>query len=419
MLDGSSAVEESMLTSEPMPVSKRSGDKLMGAPLNTTGALTIRAERVGSSTMLAQIVQIVVQVQRSKAPMQRKADTVTGYFVFTVVSIAVLTLCAWGIFGPASSWSYGLINALAALIIACLCALGLATPMSIMVATGSGATHGVLFHNTATIENFRKINTVIVDKTGMLTEGKPVFHSAVAMPGFDADNVLRLAASLKQGSEHLLAHAIVLAARERGLAVDGRLAGLLAVADPIKDSTAEALASLTAAGIRIVMASGDGIGTAQAVAKQLGITEVYGEVQPADKPALVVRLQKQGRKVAMAGDGTNDAPALAQADVGIAVGTGTDVAMHSAQVTRIKGDLRGTATARALSNATMANMRQNLGFAFVYNVLGVPLAAGILFPWTGWLLSPMVAALAMSLGSASVTTNALRLRQAALKTGTH
>jgi len=249
--------------------------------------------------MLAQIVQIVVQVQRSKAPMQRKADTVAGYFVFTVVSIAVLTLCAWGIFGPAPSWSYGLINALAALIIACLCALGLATPMSIMVATGRGATHGVLFRDAAAIENFRKIDTVIVDKTGTLTEGKPVFHSAVAMPGFDADNVLRLAASLEQGSEHPLAHAIVRAARERGLAVDGRLAGLLAVADPIKDSTAKALASLTAAGIRIVMASGDGIGTAQAVAKQLGITEVYGEVQPADKPALVVRLQKQGRKVAL------------------------------------------------------------------------------------------------------------------------
>ena len=479
VLEGSSAVDESMLTGEPMPVTKRSGDKLIGATLNTTGALTMQAERVGSGTMLAQIVQMVVQAQRSKAPMQRMADTVAGYFVFTVVSIAVLTLFAWGIFGPAPSWSYGLINAVAVLIIACPCALGLATPMSIMVATGRGATQGVLFRDAAAIENFRKIDTLIVDKTGTLTEGKAVFHSVVAMPGFDTDSVLRLAASLDQGSEHPLADAIVRAARARSLAlapvaaftsasgigvqgqveghalalgntallqqigvavadlavraealrregasviylaVDGQLAGLLAVADPIKASTAEALAALTAAGIRIVMASGDGVGTAQAVAKQLGITEVYGEVQPADKLALVVQLQKEGSKVAMAGDGINDAPALAQADVGIAMGTGTDVAMHSAQVTLDKGDLRGIATARALSNATMANMRQNLGFAFVYNALGVPLAAGVLFPWTGWLLSPMVAALAMSLSSASVITNALRLRHTKLKTDTH
>ena len=479
VLDGSSAVDESMLTGEPMPVTKRSGDKLIGATLNTTGALTMQAERVGSGTILAQIVQMVVQAQRSKAPMQRMADTVAGYFVFTVVSIAVLTLFAWGIFGPAPSWSYGLINAVAVLIIACPCALGLATPMSIMVATGRGATQGVLFRDAAAIENFRKIDTLIVDKTGTLTEGRPVFHSVVAMPGFDTDVLLRLAASLDQGSEHPLADAIVHAARARGqalapvqaftsasgigvqgqvegqalalgspvllqqmgvpvtqlaaqaetlrsqgasviyLAVDGQLAGMLAVADPIKASTAEALAALTAAGIRIVMASGDGLGTAQAVAQQLGITEVYGEVQPADKLALVVRLQKEGRKVAMAGDGINDAPALAQADVGIAMGTGTDVAMHSAQVTLVKGDLRGIATARALSNATMANMRQNLGFAFIYNALGVPLAAGVLFPWTGWLLSPMVAALAMSLSSASVITNALRLRHAKLKTEPH
>ncbi|MEO5795276.1 MAG: heavy metal translocating P-type ATPase [Rhodoferax sp.] len=479
VLDGSSAVDESMLTGEPMPVTKRSGDKLIGATLNTTGALTMQAERVGSGTMLAQIVQMVVQAQRSKAPMQRMADTVASYFVFTVVSIAVLTLFAWGIFGPAPSWSYGLINAVAVLIIACPCALGLATPMSIMVATGRGATQGVLFRDAAAIENFRKIDCLIVDKTGTLTEGKPVFHSALALAGFDTDGVLRLAASLDQGSEHPLADAIVRAARAQNLslspvegftsgsgigvqgkvegrnlalgnttlmqqmgvpvtglekqaealrtqgasviylAVDGQLAGLLAVADPIKASTAEALAALTAAGIRIVMASGDGVGTAQAVAQQLGITEVYGEVQPADKLALVVRLQKEGLKVAMAGDGINDAPALAQADVGIAMGTGTDVAMHSAQVTLVKGDLRGIATARALSDATMANMRQNLGFAFVYNALGVPLAAGVLFPWTGWLLSPMVAALAMSLSSASVITNALRLRHAKLKTDTH
>ncbi|BDT67824.1 copper-transporting P-type ATPase [Comamonadaceae bacterium OS-1] len=476
VLDGSSAVDESMLTGEPMPVTKRSGDKLIGATLNTTGALTMQAERVGSGTMLSQIVQMVVQAQRSKAPMQRMADSVAGYFVGAVVSIAVLTLIAWGIFGPAPSWSYGLINAVAVLIIACPCALGLATPMSIMVATGRGATQGVLFRDAAAIENFRQIDTLIVDKTGTLTEGKPVFHSALALPGFDTDGVLRLAASLDQGSEHPLADAIVRAARSQGLAlapvegftsasgigvqgqvdghalalgntvllqqmgisvaaleaqaetlrsqgasviylaVDGRLTGMLAVADPIKASTAEALAALTAAGIRIVMATGDGVGTAQAVAQQLGITEVHGEVQPADKLALVVRLQKEGRKVAMAGDGINDAPALAQADVGIAMGTGTDVAMHSAQVTLVKGDLRGIATARALSQATMANMRQNLGFAFVYNALGVPLAAGVLFPWTGWLLSPMVAALAMSLSSASVITNALRLRHAKINT---
>ena len=479
VLDGSSAVDESMLTGEPMPVTKRSGDKLIGATLNTTGALTMQAERVGSGTMLSQIVQMVVQAQRSKAPMQRMADTVAGYFVGAVVAIALLTLVAWGIFGPAPSWSYGLINAVAVLIIACPCALGLATPMSIMVATGRGATQGVLFRDAAAIENFRQIDTLIVDKTGTLTEGKPVFHSALPLPGFDADGLLRLAASLDQGSEHPLADAIVRAARDKGLAlapvegftsasgigvqgqveehalalgntvllqqmgisvaaleaqaetlrrggasviylaVDGQLAGLLAVADPIKASTAEALAALTAAGIRIVMATGDGVGTAQAVAQKLGITEVFGEVQPADKLALVVRLQKEGRKVAMAGDGINDAPALAQADVGIAMGTGTDVAMNSAQVTLVKGDLRGIATARALSNATMANMRQNLGFAFVYNALGVPLAAGVLFPWTGWLLSPMVAALAMSLSSASVITNALRLRNAKLKTETH
>nr|WP_315204483.1 heavy metal translocating P-type ATPase [uncultured Albidiferax sp.] len=476
VLDGSSAVDESMLTGDPMPVTKRSGDKLIGATLNTTGALTMQAERVGSGTMLSQIVQMVVQAQRSKAPMQRMADTVAGYFVGAVVAIALLTLVAWGLFGPAPSWSYGLINAVAVLIIACPCALGLATPMSIMVATGRGATQGVLFRDAAAIENFRQIDTLVVDKTGTLTEGKPVFHSALPQPGFDADSVLRLAASLDQGSEHPLADAIVRAARDKGLAlapvegftsasgigvqgqvnghamalgntvllqqmgisvdaleaqaetlrsdgasviylaVDGQLAGLLAVADPIKASTAEALAALTAAGIRIVMASGDGVGTAQAVAQKLGITEVFGEVQPADKLALVVRLQKEGRKVAMAGDGINDAPALAQADVGIAMGTGTDVAMNSAQVTLVKGDLRGIAIARALSNATMANMRQNLGFAFVYNALGVPLAAGVLFPWTGWLLSPMLAALAMSLSSASVITNALRLRHAKINT---
>jgi len=471
VLEGESAVNESMLTGEPMPVTKRAGDKLIGATLNTSGALTMQAERVGSTTMLSQIVQMVVQAQRSKAPMQRMADAVAGYFVVTVVSIAMLTFFAWGVFGPEQGWVYGLINAVAVLIIACPCALGLATPMSIMVATGRGASHGVLFRDAAAIENFRKIDTLIVDKTGTLTEGKPVFNCAIPASGFHATDVLRLAASLDQGSEHPLADAIVKAARAQGLAldkaegfqsasgigvqgsvggkklvlgntalmeqtgvavaglalpaenlrtegasvmylaVDGKLAGLLAVSDPIKQSTAAALAELKAAGIRIIMATGDGLTTAKAVAKKLGIGEIHGEVQPADKLALVDKLQKEGRIVAMVGDGINDAPALAKADVGIAMGTGTDVAMNSAQVTLVKGDLRGIATARALSSATISNMQQNLAFAFFYNALGVPLAAGVLFPFTGWLLSPMVAALAMSLSSVSVIANALRLRK--------
>lgn len=477
VLEGTSALDESMLTGEPMPVSKRVGDALIGATLNTSGALVMKAQRVGAATMLAQIVQMVVQAQRSRAPMQRMADQVAKYFVVAVVSIAALTFVAWGVFGPQPSWVYGLINAVAVLIIACPCALGLATPMSIMVAMGRGATHGVLFRDAAAIENFRKIDTLIVDKTGTLTEGKPVFDRAVAVAPFTEDQVLQLAASLDQGSEHPLASAIVRAASGRKLALDkvegfdsasgigvkgtvsgkalalgntafmqqmgvdtsplqtqaealrvggasvmhlaagGVLAGLLAVSDPIKPSTAAALASLKASGLRIIMATGDGLTTAQAVAQRLGITEVHGEVKPADKLALVTRLQKEGRIVAMAGDGINDAPALAKADVGIAMGTGTDVAMNSAQVTLVKGDLRGIATARELSNATMANMKQNLGFAFVYNALGIPLAAGVLFPFTGWLLSPMVAALAMSLSSVSVITNALRLRNAKLNTG--
>ncbi|BDT66715.1 copper-exporting P-type ATPase [Comamonadaceae bacterium OS-1] len=475
VLEGESAVDESMLTGEPIPTTKRNGDKLIGATLNTSGALTMQAERVGSTTMLSQIVQMVVQAQRSKAPMQRMADKVAGYFVMTVVSIAILTFFAWGVFGPEQGWVYGLINAVAVLIIACPCALGLATPMSIMVATGRGASHGVLFRDAAAIENFRKIDTLIVDKTGTLTEGKPVFNSAIPVGSYQESDVLHWAASLDQGSEHPLADAIVKAARERGLAlekvdgfestsgigvrgsvggkklalgntalmdqigvsvadlaaraenlrkegasvvylvVDGKLAGLLAVSDPIKQSTSAALAELKAAGMRIIMATGDGLTTAKAVANKLGIDEVHGEVKPADKLALVEKLQKEGRIVAMAGDGINDAPALAKADVGIAMGTGTDVAMNSAQVTLVKGDLRGIATARALSNATIANMQQNLAFAFFYNALGVPLAAGVLFPFTGWLLSPMVAALAMSLSSASVITNALRLRKTVLK----
>jgi len=475
--EGSSALDESMLTGEPLPVTKRAGDKVIGATMNTSGALVIRSEHVGSATVLSQIVQMVAQAQRSRAPMQRMADRVAGVFVVAVVAIAVLTFFAWGLFGPEQGWVFGLINAVAVLIIACPCALGLATPMSIMVATGKGATSGVLFRDAAAIENLRKIDTLIVDKTGTLTEGRPAFEKAVAADGFDDAQVLRLAASLDQGSEHPLAAAIVAAAREQGLelakpedfdsesgigvrgqvegrflalgntalmdqlgveveplaeqaealraegasvmhlAVDGRLAGLLAVSDPVKDTTPEALKSLHAAGLRVVMATGDGLTTARAVGKRLGIDEVHGEVKPADKLALVEKLQKQGRVVAMAGDGINDAPALAKADVGIAMGTGTDVAMNSAQLTLVKGDLRGIATARALSVATVANMKQNLGFAFVYNTLGVPLAAGVLFPFTGWLLSPMIAALAMSLSSASVISNALRLRGAKLGPG--
>ena len=471
VVEGSSAVDESMLTGEPVPVTKRAGDKLIGATLNTNGALVMRSERVGAQTMLSQIVQMVAQAQRSKAPMQRMADQVAGWFVMAVVGIAIATLLAWGLFGPEPSWVYGLINAVAVLIIACPCALGLATPMSIMVATGRGATQGVLFRDAAAIEHLRKVDTLIVDKTGTLTEGKPALDRAVAAMGFEEAEVLRIAASLDQGSEHPLADAIVRAARDRGLAlaapegfesstgigvqgrvegrtvalgntalmqhlgiavdvlvpqaealraegasvmhlaVDGRLAGLLSVSDPVKQSTPEALATLKAAGLRVVMATGDGVTTARAVARRLGIDEVHGEVKPADKLELVKRLQAEGRVVAMAGDGINDAPALAQANVGVAMGTGTDVAMNSAQVTLVKGDLRGIAVARGLSEATIANMKQNLGFAFIYNALGVPLAAGVLFPLTGWLLSPMIAALAMSLSSASVISNALRLRR--------
>lgn len=469
--EGSSAVDEAMLTGEPLPVTKRAGDKVIGATMNTSGALVMRSERVGSATMLAQIVQMVAQAQRSRAPMQRMADVVAGYFVLVVVAIALLTLLAWGLWGPEPRWVYGMINAVAVLIIACPCALGLATPMSIMVATGRGATHGVLFRDAAAIEKFCEIDTLIIDKTGTLTEGRPAFERAIAARGYTDDEVLQLAASLDQGSEHPLAQAIVQAARARGLALDtpeqfesssgigvrgqlggraivlgntalmqqegvgvadltaqaerlraegasvmvlaveGRLAGLLAVSDPIKASTPEALATLKAAGLRIIMATGDGLTTARAVGTKLGIDEVHGEVKPADKLAMVERLQREGRVVAMAGDGINDAPALAQADVGVAMGTGTDVAMNSAQVTLVKGDLRGIAVARSLSVDTVRNMKQNLLFAFVYNALGIPLAAGVLYPLTGWLLSPMIAALAMSLSSASVIANALRLRR--------
>ena len=472
--EGSSAVDESMLTGEPVPVTKRLGDKVIGATLNTNGSLIMRSERIGSSMMLSQIVQMVAQAQRSKAPMQRMADHVASWFVIAVVLIALMTFFVWGIFGPEPSWVYALINAVAVLIIACPCALGLATPMSIMVATGRGATQGVLFRDAAAIENFHKIDTLIIDKTGTLTEGRPVFDRVVALSGMEKSEVLRLAASLDQGSEHPLADAIVRASREQGLileqpenfesgsgigvqgvvsghqlslgntalmeqldisvqslipqaeqlrtegasvmylAVDGVLSGLLAVSDPIKVSTYEAVSELKRAGLRIIMATGDGLTTARAVGARLGIDEVHGEVKPADKLKLVNQLQQQGYIVAMAGDGINDAPALAMANVGIAMGTGTDVAMNSAQVTLVKGDLRGIAIARSLSEATVSNMKQNLMFAFLYNALGIPIAAGILYPFTGWLLSPMIAAVAMSFSSASVITNALRLRRKSL-----
>ena len=468
--EGRSSVDESMITGEPMPVAKGPGERVIGATINGNGALVMRAEKVGSQTVLAQIVQMVAQAQRSRAPMQRMADAVSYWFVLAVIAIAVATFFAWGLFGPEPGWLYGLLNAVAVLIIACPCALGLATPMSIMVATGRGATSGILFRDAEAIERLCRIDTLIVDKTGTLTLGKPAFHAAVATEGFTEGVLLRIAASLDQGSEHPLADAIVAEARRRGLplsaaadfesatgigvrgrvngkavvlgntvlmkeagvdtaaltqraellrtegasvvfvAVDGRLAGLIAVADPIKETTPEAIRTLKAEGIRIVMATGDGLTTARAVAAKLGVDEVHGEVRPRDKLDLVTRLQAEGRRVAMAGDGINDAPALAKADVGIAMGTGTDVAMASGKVTLVKGDLRGIARARELSAKTVANMKQNLAFALVYNALGVPIAAGVLYPFFGILLSPVIAAVAMSFSSVSVVTNALRLR---------
>ncbi|MDH6158056.1 MULTISPECIES: heavy metal translocating P-type ATPase [unclassified Janthinobacterium] len=470
VLDGESSLDESMLTGEPLPVTKRPGDTLIGATINTSGSLIMRAEKIGSDTMLSQIVQMVAQAQRSRAPMQRLADSVAGYFVVVVVSIALLTFVLWGMYGPEPSWVFGFVNAVAVLIIACPCALGLATPMSIMAATGRAATQGVLFRDAAAIEDLKKVDTLIVDKTGTLTEGKPSFNSVVAAPGFKDEDVLQMAASIDQGSEHPLAHAIVNEANRRALVLtkpdsfesasgigvrgtlggvhitlgntalmdadkvdwkpladvaerlrtegasvmylssDGVLAGLIAVSDPIKATTREAIEGLRAEGLTVIMATGDGVTTARSVAERLGITEFYGEVKPQDKLALVEKLQKQGKVVAMAGDGINDAPALAKANVGIAMGTGTDVAINSAHVALVKGDLRGIALARRISVDTVRNMWQNLGFAFIYNALGIPLAAGVLYPFTGQLLSPMIAALAMSLSSVSVITNALRLR---------
>ena len=469
VLEGHSSVDESMLTGEPIPVEKGEGAKVIGATLNGTGSLIMRADQVGSATVLSQIVQLVAQAQRSRAPMQRMADKVAFWFVLAVLVAALSTFLGWGLFGPEPSWTYAVLNAVSVLIIACPCALGLATPMSIMVATGRAAHAGVLFRDAEALEQLRKIDTLIVDKTGTLTEGRPTFRETILANDFTAEQVVRWAASLEQGSEHPLAAAILAEARQRGLsliavedfgsvtgqgvrgkvdghalalgnqalmaevgadiapsaeaaerlrkqgasvmflAVDRRLAGAVAVADRIKQTTLPALNALRADGLRIVMASGDAEATAQAVADMLGIEEAHGQVRPQDKVALVQRLKAEGRRVAMAGDGINDAPALAAADVGIAMGTGTDVAMSSAQVTLVKGDLTRIVQARTISKETVANMKQNLGFAFLYNALGVPIAAGVLYPVFGLLLSPMIAALAMSLSSVSVVTNALRL----------
>jgi P-type Cu+ transporter len=474
LVEGSSSVDESMVTGEPIPIAKQRGDTTIGGTINGAGSFIMRAERVGNETLLSQIVQMVAEAQRSRAPIQRLADVVAGYFVPIVILIALVTFAVWVTFGPEPRAAFALINAVAVLIIACPCALGLATPMSIMVATGLGAQAGVLFKNAAAIEVLREIDTLVVDKTGTLTEGKPNLVSVMALNGFDERELLRLTASLERGSEHPLAAAIVSGAQERGIeltkaesfdsltgkglkgkvdgrsvilgnrslmdemrvevtaaleqaeklradgqtvmfaVVDGLPAGLLAVADPIKESTADAIKDLHAHGIRIVMLTGDSGTTAHAVASKLGIDEVVAEILPTGKAEAVRRFQSQGRKVAMAGDGINDAPALAQADVGIAMGTGTDVAMQSAGVTLVKGDLRGILRAIHLSRATMRNIKQNLFWAFVYNSVGVPVAAGVLYPFFGILLSPMLAAAAMSFSSVSVIANALRLRRVGL-----
>lgn len=474
VVEGKSSVDESMITGEPIPVEKQKGDRVTGATVNGTGSLIMRAERVGSETLLAQIVRMVAEAQRSRAPIQKLADQVSGYFVPIVVGAAVLTFVIWGLWGPAPRLAHALVNAVAVLIIACPCALGLATPMSIMVAMGRGATAGVLFKNAEAIELVRKVDTLVVDKTGTLTEGKPKLASVEPNAGFESQTLLRLAATLERGSEHPLASAIVNGADERGIAlgsadgfesitgqgvrgrVDGfqvvlgnrkllddlginagalaeraealrrdrqtvmfvvvndRVAGLLGVADPIKQSSPEAIEQLHRDGIRVVMLTGDSRTTAEAVGRKLGIDEVIAEVLPDKKLDAVKRLQSEGHFVAMAGDGINDAPALAQAHVGIAMGTGTDVAMESADVTLVKGDLRGIVRARLLSRATMGNIKQNLFWAFIYNAIGVPIAAGALYPLFGLLLSPMIAAAAMSFSSVSVITNALRLRKAAI-----
>ncbi|HEY7508680.1 MAG TPA: heavy metal translocating P-type ATPase [Vicinamibacteria bacterium] len=471
VLEGQSAVDESMLTGEPIPLEKSTGAKVIGGTLNGTGTLVVEARRVGADTVLAGIVRMVAQAQRSRAPIQRLADRVAAWFVPAVVIVAALTSVVWGLFGPEPRLAYALVNAVAVLIIACPCALGLATPMSIMVGTGRGATSGVLVRNAEALERFERVDTLVVDKTGTLTVGKPRLVSVIAAPGQDEAELLRLAASLERGSEHPLAAAIVAGAQERGarleaagefrsltgrgvtgvvggrkialgnralldelratpaalaeraealrregqtvmfVVIGGQAAGLIGVADPVKDTTPEALRLLREEGLRVVMVTGDSRTTADAVARQLGIADVQAEVLPEQKVEVVKRLQSEGRVVAMAGDGVNDAPALAQADVGIAMGTGTDVAMESAGVTLVKGDLRGIVRARRLSRGTMRNIRQNLFFAFVYNVAGVPIAAGVLYPFFGVLLSPVIASAAMTFSSVSVIGNALRLRR--------
>jgi Cu+-exporting ATPase len=472
VVEGTTNVDESMVTGEPLPVEKTNGDRLIGATVNTTGSVLMRAERVGSETLLSQIVNMVAQAQRSRAPIQKLADVVSGWFVPIVIAISAITFVVWAMLGPQPRLVYAIVNAVAVLIIACPCALGLATPMSVMVAAGKGATAGVLFRNAEAIEVLRKVDTLVVDKTGTLTRGKPELTSVVAVNGFEENELLRLGASVERASEHPLAAAIIAGAEARGIklvavkpfesitgkgvfgvadgkrvflgnralldeihvdastlaeraealrlegqtvmfvVIDNKPAGLIAVADPVKETAADAIRALHEEGLRIVMLTGDSRTTANAVAKKLGIDEVVAEVLPDQKADAVKKLQQQGRFVAMAGDGINDAPALAQAEVGIAMGTGTDVAMESADVTLVKGDLRGIVRARRLSRATMSNIRQNLFFAFIYNSIGVPIAAGVLYPLFGVLLSPMIAAAAMSFSSVSVIGNALRLRGA-------
>jgi Cu+-exporting ATPase len=474
VLEGHSSVDESLVTGEAVPVEKHAGDKVTGGTLNGTGSFVMRAERVGSETLLAQIVQMVAEAQHTRAPIQNLADRVSSYFVPAVVGVAAVAFVAWSIYGPPPAMAFALVSAVSVLIIACPCALGLATPMSIMVGTGRGAQAGVLIRNAEALERMERIDTLVVDKTGTLTEGRPKLASLIPAAGFEEARVLQVAASLERGSEHPLAAAILQGAKDRGLAllpvdnfnavtgkgveatlqgqrsalgnlrfaellapvpqalkdqadamrrngetvvflvVDSRIAGIIGVADPVKASTPEALAALNGEGIRVVMLTGDNQVTAAAVARRLGITEVRADVLPQEKGAVVKALRAQGRTVAMAGDGVNDAPALAEADVGIAMGTGADVAIQSAGITLVKGDLRGIVRARRLSRATMRNIRQNLFLAFVYNSLGVPIAAGVLFPFTGLLLNPMIAAAAMSASSVSVVMNALRLRAAGI-----
>ena len=474
LIEGRSSIDESMITGESMPVTKEVGAKLIGGTLNQSGGFVMRAAKVGRDTMLAQIVRMVADAQRSRAPIQRLADQVSGWFVPVVILIAVTAFVAWGIWGPEPRFAYGLVAAVAVLIIACPCALGLATPMSIMVGVGRGARMGVLIKNAEALERFEKIDTLVVDKTGTLTEGRPKVTALKVAGGIDDMELLRIAATVERASEHPLATAIVAAAKKKGLAlgearefdspvgkgvtgtvdgrrlvigshrimaeagvdlsalvseaealrgegatviyvaVDGKVGGLIAIADPVKATTPAALRSLKQENIRVVMLTGDNRTTAQAVARRLGIDEVEAEILPEDKGRVVARLRSEGRVVAMAGDGVNDAPALAAADVGIAMGTGTDVAIESAGVTLLKGDLQGIARARKLSHATMSNIRQNLFFAFIYNAAGVPIAAGVLYPAFGLLLSPIIAAAAMALSSVSVIGNSLRLRRSAI-----